>query len=228
MFGLLLQVIPLGIGAALTPSLLGLQILTTSRSPWRARALAVVLGCALAFGVAIGALTLGFAQLPTRHPGRDLTTGLVWLVAGVALAAIAVWLFRPHPGLQKRVEESMTRRMGDARTWTFFTLAFALSIKDVSSFVLLVPATHDIAVSAEPLVVRTVFLVLLFALALSPVLVPPGLRLVLGARADRPMNWIFRAIMDHQLQIAGGVSAAFATYLVWFALGPNGLALFGG
>ena len=69
---------------------------------------------------------------------------------------------------------------------------------------------------------------LLIALALSPVLAPPGIRLVLGHRADTVMTRLYRAIMDHQLQIAGGVSAAFAIYLVAYGLGPNGLAVYAG
>ena len=54
---LLVQVLPLGIGAAFTPSLVALQILIVGQDPWHRRALAVILGAGSAFGIA-GALFL--------------------------------------------------------------------------------------------------------------------------------------------------------------------------
>ncbi|MSW94852.1 MAG: hypothetical protein F2806_07960, partial [Actinobacteria bacterium] len=47
----LLYVIPLGIGAACTPSLFALSILVTGQEQWRKRATALAAGSALAFSL---------------------------------------------------------------------------------------------------------------------------------------------------------------------------------
>lgn len=227
MLELLVRVIPLGIGAALTPSLLGLQLLTTSGNPWRARSIAVAAGAAVAFGIACGALVFGFAQLPNRPEQANAVAGLVRLLAAAALAIVAVVLFRPHPRLQEEMDRSLTDHAAHAKTPVFFTLAFMLSIKDVSSFVLLVPATHEIAASGEPRVVEFGVLLVVYALALSPVLVPPAYRLIRGDRANASMGRLYRFVMDHQLRIGGSVAAVFALYLLLSGLGPEGLGLFG-
>lgn len=224
MFGLLLQIIPLGVGAALTPSLLALQILTTGTSPWRAKAVAVVLGTSSAFGFAMIALLVGFAQLPTRAPGRDVTTGMVWCLAGVVMIVVAVWLFWPHPHLAERLEASIAKRVERASVRTFFVLAFALSVKDLSSFVLLIPAIHDVSVAPVGLPERALAALLVFVLALSPVLLPPVVRLVGGRRTDRVLDDVYRFTMTHQLQIGAAVAAVFAVYLLVVGTGPNGLA----
>lgn len=225
MIELLVQILPLAIGAALTPSLLALQILTTGTSPWVAKATAVVLGALSAFGIAIAALLIGFAQLPHRSAGRDLVAGLVWCLAAVALIAIAIWLFWPHPHLAERLEASIAQRVDHASVGTFFALAFALSIKDVSSFVLLVPAMHDIAVAEVAWFMQPIAVVLVLVLALSPVLVPPVVRAIGGARADRALERVYRFTMAHQLQIGGAVAVVFAVYLLVIGTGPNGLDL---
>lgn len=220
-----MRIIPLGIGAALTPSLLALQILTTGTSPWRAKATAVVLGASSAFGIAMAALLVGFAQLPTRAPGRDVTAGVVWCLAGVALLVITAWLVWPHPHLAERLEASISKRVEHASVRAFFVLAFALSVKDVSSFVLLVPAFHDVAVAPLAWAERAIAAVVVLALALSPVLAPPIVRLLGGRRADRALDAVYRFTMTHQLQIGAVVAMALAVYLLVIGTGPTGLAL---
>ena len=153
--------------------------------------------------------------------------GILRLIAGAVLAVVAVVLFRPHPRLQEEMDRSLTEHAAHAKTPVFFTLAFMLSIKDVSSFVLLVPATHEIAASGEALVIELVVLLIVYALALSPVLVPPAYRLVRGDRANASMGRLYRFVMDHQLRIGGSVAAVFALYLVLSGLGPDGLGLLG-
>ncbi len=210
---LLVQVLPLGIGAAFTPSLVALQILIVGQDPWHRRALAVILGAGSAFGIAGALFLFGFAKLPVPESGHDVIGGLVRLAAAVILAIACTWLFRPHPVLQKKVEQGITTRVGKASVMAFFVMAFLLSIKDLSSFVLLIPAIHDIAVAQVNIVEKVVVLVVLYTLALSGVLLPPVARIVLGRRSNDSMARIYRFTMDHQFQIAGVVAAVFVVYL---------------
>ena len=212
-----MRVVPLGIGAAFTPSLLALQILIVSGDPWRRRALAVAVGSGLAFGIVGLLFFLGFAQLPVRSTAPsspDVIGGLIRLGAAGVLTIASVYLFWPHPGLQARVEAGIKARSARASLLVFFTMAFLLSIKDVSSFVLLIPALHDIAVSPVSLLARIIALVVLYALALIGVLAPPAARLILGRRANGVMQAIYRFTMDNQFRIVGVVSAVMTVYLL--------------
>lgn len=203
----------LGLAAAFTPSLLAMQVLVCSGDPWRRRATAVVVGSAAAFILVGGLLFLGFAQLPTQSgaPG-DLSIALR-LAAAVILGAFSVWMFRPHPDLEKRMRDDIEGYAARASSWVFLGVAFALSIKDVSSFVVLAPALHDIAVSPAGWLGQAVLLVVLYAFALSPVLAPPLARRVFGHRADRLFQAVYRFTMNHQFPLVGGMAAVIAIYL---------------
>ncbi|GAB2821072.1 hypothetical protein GCM10027022_09140 [Alpinimonas psychrophila] len=223
MLELIWRIAPLGIGAALTPSLLCLQILMASNTPWKARSLAVFAGAASAFAIACTALLLGAASLPKPHTGSDPLGGAVWLAVGIILATVSVYLFMPHPELRAKVETSLTNRMGKAKTITFFALAFALSIKDVSSFALLLPAIHDISSSGIELFWQIIAVGVLYFLALSPVIVPPLWRLIRGAKATVSLGHLYRFTMDHQFEILAIVFAIFAVYCAVIGVGTSKL-----
>lgn len=212
--GLLGQSVLLGIGAAFTPSLLALQLLIVSGDPWRRRSLAVAVGGSSAFILVGAMLWCGFASLPTDGVGTVSAFG-AWLriVAGGGLIVAAVILMRPHPELQRRVEADIHARVARASTWVFLGVAFALSIKDVSSFVVLAPALHDIAVADINVMEQAMLIVVLYAFALSPVLAPPAVRLVFGHRADRFFQSVYRYTMDHQFALMGAMCALIGAYL---------------
>ena len=212
---LLWQSILLGTAAAFTPSLIALQILIVSGDPWRRRSLAVAVGASSAF-LLVGALLLfGFAQLPDVPDGTDDPVG-AWLRvgAGLALVPFVVFLIRPHPQLRNRVEADITGSVARASTWVFLGVAFALSIKDLSSFVVMAPALHDIAVADVNVAEQVVLLAVLYAFALSPVLAPPALRLVFGHRLDGFFASTYRFTMDHQVQLVGVMAAVISVYLL--------------
>ena len=220
LLGLAGQTIVLGIAAAFTPTLLALQVLIVAGDPWRRRAGAVAVGGSSAFILVGALLLLGFAQLPTVPLGAASTTGAVlWIVAGVVLLVTAVVLLRPHPHMEEKVDADIRGYLARASTWVFFGIAFALSIKDVSSFVVLAPALHDIAVAPEDVLVKGALVVLLYALALSPVLAPPAFRLLFGHRADEGLRRVYTFTMAHQFQIVGSMAAVVGVFLL-----ANGIA----
>ena len=224
MLDLMWRIAPLGIGAALTPSLLCLQILMSSNTPWKARSLAVFAGAGSAFAIACTALLLGFTSLPKPHPGSsDPLGGALWLAVGVILAVVATYLFIPHPELRAKVEASFTRRMDKAKTLTFFAIAFALSIKDVSSFALLLPAIRDISSAGIDIFWQIIAVAVLYFLALSPVIVPPLLRLIRGDKAAVSLGRLYRFTMNHQFEILATVFAVFALYCIVIAVGTSKL-----
>ena len=224
----LVRVIPLAIGASFTPSLLGLQLLSTSSDKWIRRSLAVATGSGSAFLIACIALTAGFATLPKpAEHSPDIVGGIIWATAAVVLAGVAVWLFIPHPDLAKKAEQGLTHRITKAKTVTFFAFAFALSIKDITSFALLVPAIHDVTVAQIPWWLQLPTVLLIYILAMVPVLLPPVYRLIRGQKGNAQLNKMFRYTMDHQFIILGVIAALFAIYCAAIAIGPHEFALVG-
>jgi|GEM_PF-308367 len=225
---LLVRVIPMGIGAAFTPSLLALQILTASAPRWFARTLAFAVGSASAFLIACAALYFGFAQLPQAKAAEpDPTGGVVWLLAALVLAGLAIWLFLPHRELSSKMEQGLTARIGNAHLITFFSVAFALSIKDITSFALIVPAMHDVAAAEVGWVLKLATVGIIWLLALFPVLLPPAWRLLRGDAAKKDLAVLYRFTMDHQFQILGTLAVIFGLYAGATALGPHGFGLWG-
>jgi hypothetical protein len=211
---LLLNVIPLGIGAAFTPSLFAVQLLIVANDPWKVRALAAFLGAASAFGIAVTLLLLGFAKLHTSTGGPDELDGLLRLLASAVLGAFTIYFFLPHPGLEKRVATDIENRVAKALPIEFFGITFLLSIKDLSSFVLLVPAMHDIGVADISWPLKLGVTALVFILALSPLLAPPLMRSALGSRGKASINRLYTFTMNHQLTIMGVIFSLFTFYLL--------------
>lgn len=224
---LLVEVVPLAIGAAFTPSLFALQILTTSSPKWRSRSLAFLLGSASAFFLACSLLFLGFSQLPHRQDtGPDVISGIFWIAAAAVLAGVAIWLFIPHPSLAANVEKSLVSRIERAHLYTFFGVAFLLSIKDVTSFALIVPALHETAAANVGFIFKAVTVLVVFALALFPVILPPLWRTIRGSGANKQLAVIYRFTMDHQFAIVGVIAVLFCIYCTLMALGPNAFAVY--
>lgn len=113
--------------------------------------------------------------------------GVIRLGAALAMTLATAFMFWPHSAIQKQVEAGINASVARASLTTLFLMPFLLSIEDVSSFVLLIPALDDIAVSPEEL---------------------------LGDRADRPMQAIYRFTLDNQFRIAGVVALVMTIYLV--------------
>lgn len=215
---LLFDVIPLGVGAAFTPSLFAIQLLIVANDPWKVRALAVFLGAASAFGIAITILLLGFAQLPTSTGRTDIVDGILRLLAAIILGALTVYFFLPHPGLEKRVTTDIENRVAKSSSIKFFGLTFLLSIKNFSSFVLIIPAMHDVGVADISWPIKVAVTALVFALALSPILIPPLMRTALGAPGRALLNKVYTFTMSHQFTIMGVIFGLLTFYLLMSGL----------
>lgn len=224
---LLLRVIPLAMGAAFTPSLLALQILNASSEKWRSRTLAFAAGSAIAFFLACSVFFFGFLQLPHHtDKGSSITGAIVWLLGAAALFVVTLWLFYPHPGMAQRAERRLTSQLDRAKPWEFFGIAFLFSIKDVTSFALLLPALHESAQAHVSFLLRLMTALFVFALALTPVLMPPLWRTFMPRSASRDLTAMYRFTMDNQFRILGVIAALFCVYCTYVGLGSSGLGLY--
>ena len=158
-------------------------------------------------------------QLPHHKPtSPDPIGGVLWSLAAAVLLGVAVWLFWPHGQLTKTVEATLTARIEKANIWTFFGVAFALSIKDITSFALIVPALHETVEADVNLIFQLATALFVFALALIPVILPPLWRTVMPRNATRDLAVIYRFTMDNQFRIVGVIATLFCIYCVVMAI----------
>jgi hypothetical protein len=211
----MLDVIPLGIAAAITPGLIALQIIVVSGPKWKVRAVAVFVANALAFAIVAGLLLFGRAQLPDAGTGQhDHAYPVIRIIAAAILFLTAIFFLIPHPQLLAKSQSALQGVEGKAKPWEFAALAFYFSITDVSSFAVMAPALHDITVSSAGLIIQTIFIVIFFVLALMATWTPPAIRVLLGSRAEGVLSPIYTFVMNRQFQILAAMCVVFGIYLL--------------
>lgn len=222
---LLLQVIPLGLGVAIIPTVVAAQlVLLVADSDGYRR------GWALAIGRMAGLLLMSvvglfwLTSLPSFGSGLPTTwEAVIFTAAGVTLLIVAAVEFRrgsrrssaeagvgDTEGQPSRMRELMDR----SGAWLVFVLSFGWLIFTVQVYALYVPAMHLITNSSAWLAWRVVCFVVLFLLASSTVLVPVLLLAIKGNSVipllDRSHAWV----SEHSRQITIIVAAVFGAVLL--------------
>jgi hypothetical protein len=211
---LLTQVIPLGLAAAVTPTLIGLQLLVLAEPTWLRRALVVVIANALAFLLVMVIVTAGFAQLPDAGQGHGTDLDKLRFACGLILLVMSVYFLMPHRDLQAKAKVFVERKVAKASSWLFFGLAFYMSISDFSSFLVLLPGLHDVTSARTDLWVKGVALVVLFLLAMLATAGPLLVRLAVGPRADPALGRVYEWVMANNLRLVGVMLVGIGGYLV--------------
>lgn len=215
---LLAEVIPLGLAAAITPTLLGLQLLVIGETTWLRRAVVVVVANALAFVLVMGLVTAGLAQLPDAGQGHSAGLDKLRFACGLILLVMSVYFLMPHRDLQARAKSFVESRVARASSWLFFGLAFYMSISDFSSFLVLLPGLHDVTAAQADHWVKAVALLVLFVLSLQATAAPLILRLILGPRATPAFTRIYNWVMSNNLRLVGIMLVVIGGYFVLSAL----------
>ncbi len=220
MGSLLATVLPLALGAAISPTLLALQLLVLA-SPTRrlSRGWALAAGAALVLG---GLSLLGFTVLSQLHQAghhHSVHDAVIAFVAAGLLGLLALRSLhrRPTPGEEHK--ERTAGRLANASTFWFVGVGVVGMVVNFSTLVLFLAALHEINRSAASTGARAVTFAVLLVVTLVPVVVPVGLVSILGERADRPLSAAYSFVSRHARTIGIGVEVVFAAYLVWKGLG---------
>lgn len=214
---LFLSVLPLALGAAVSPTLLTLELLILAgRNHPLSRAWSFALG---ASGVLIAYAVVGLAflqRLPDAGSGSpSLASAVIKIVAGLALGLLGArqLLHRPAPGEAK--QSALRQRMATSGPAVYAGIGALGMLTNVSTLVLLFPAMHEISVSAAPDAEKAWVAAAVVAIALSMVLLPVLSVTLLGARAHAVLAAMNRFTTDHKRQINAAIAFFFAVWLLW-------------
>jgi hypothetical protein len=211
---LLRSVLPLALGAAVSPVILLLQMVTLTTGTSRlARAWLVAAGAALALAGWGLAGWLLVNRLPTPRVGPDATAAAVDLTLALVLVALGIRAVvgRHDPAPAPAAADDAAS--APPRLLTAFGLGVAAMASNVTTIVLFLPAVRDIARARVATLDTVVALVVLFAVTLAPALLPVLAVSLGGAAGRRVLDRVGEFARVHHAAIAAVVSFAFAVYL---------------
>ncbi len=212
---LLVRVGPLAVGAACSPAVLLVQMLVLTRGTARvARAWLFTLGTLTMTAVWMTLGIVAFQATGRRaapSPEARTTSAVIHLVAAALLLAMAVKSFYTPEGEvapERTGSEDATPHYGKA-----FVLGIGIMAANVTTVVLLLPATHAITVSRAGTGAQAVACAVLALAAVAPALLPPLFVTLGGEAGRRRLDRTAEFLHLHQHRINAVVCVAFAAYL---------------
>jgi hypothetical protein len=214
------NVVALGLSAAINPILLGV-VLVTLASPRPKALLGAYVAGAMTFsvGLGIGAVSLA-SGTGAVTPTTSATNGLVDLVLGLVLLAVAAWFAtgraeRRHAhkvaaGAGRPKKPSVSDRLlGGSRTSMAFLAGVLLTLPSA----MYLAALKDIA-EAGVSTGEEIFAVVLFnVLMLLPALIPLALLVVVPDATHAAVERFDRWMREHQKRLVTVVAGAVGVYL---------------
>jgi hypothetical protein len=183
-------VVPLALGAAISPTTLALQLFVLSRKTAPlARAWAIAAGYTV---VLLAMMVIAFA---------------------VGLAGLGVLALRRPPKQRKQEPEG-----GDPKLGRFFAIGLALMATNLTTAALYLPAMHDVgdAGASAPGVALAALVVI--AITLFPAVAPPLAVTLLGDRARAALDALSGFCARHSRAINASVCFGFAIFLAAVSL----------
>ncbi|HLM27470.1 MAG TPA: GAP family protein [Thermoleophilaceae bacterium] len=210
---LLAQVVPLAAGAAISPALLGVQVLNLSRprSPlgW---AWSVALGAALLL-VAATVAALIFHLGTGGHKASPELKGVVKLVGAAVLFGVAIYelVWASGKPQKSRLPVREDTGQGAGVRWPMVGVGAGLLLPNLALYF---PAAHEIAASGEGPAGRAAALVLVFAITMLPAAAPPLALMVLGNRVKAPLQALNDYVTEHRRGVTAIACVVFGAALL--------------
>lgn len=217
---LLSKVLPLSLGAAISPTVLALALVVLSGRRSVARGAAYVAGVLV---ILAGLTALGLYGVRKAAPSATTTEieHIIDGVAGVLLLLLALGTVLraaarapSTPVVDTSVPPDPRPGLGGA-----FLLGLAMMASNFSTILLYLPAMHLISTSTVPDPDKVLAVVIALVITSVPATVPLVFRVVAPTAASRIFGGLHDVIARHQRQIGVAIEVIFGVYLVVKALG---------
>ncbi len=215
MSGLLASVLPLALGAAVSPTLFALELLVLSGRTHRlARGWAIAAGAAAVLAAfALAGVTVLNRFHPSNQPHHSLRAAVIDFAAAALLALLALRSAIRSPTPAEHHERRAAGGLDTRSSWWFLGVGAVGMLVNFSTLVLFLPALHEITRSGLPVDDRVAAFALLFVVTLLPVILPAGVVTVVGHRADRALDACHHFVGRNARRITLVVEVVFAVYL---------------
>lgn len=208
---LLAKVVPLALGAAVSPMVLTVQIfILAGRTKPLLRGWVFTVGGALtlvAYSL-LGATVLKGAASADRH---SVLTAIVRLTAAALLLLLAVRAARAKATSSQKLLD----RLDSASTPSFLVVGVLTMIANFSTLVLFLPAIHEILRSSVGTTDKFLTYALLLAITMIPALLPVLIATLMGSKAEPVLSDLNRFVTKFAKQINVGICLLFAILLLW-------------
>lgn len=215
---LLSKIIPLSLGAAVSPTVLIVILLVLSGRR------AVVRGAAFLCGVLVVLGGLTALGLLISHSSHESTTQIeithaVDVVAGVLLLLLAlgtvlksVTADRDGPAAMPTEPEPDPQR--GSGVFSAFLIGMAMMVSNFSTILLYLPAMRTISASTVATADKVVAVLIAFVITSLPATVPFAMRVGFPVASARVLERMRAFTQRHAKQISVGVEVIFGVYLV--------------
>jgi Sap-like sulfolipid-1-addressing protein len=205
-------VVPLALGAAISPTTLALQLFVLSRKTAPlARAWAIAAGYAVVL-LAMMAIAFAFAA-STGSGSQSKPEAWLKLACAVGLAALGVLALRRPPKQRKQEPEG-----GDPKLGRFFAIGVALMATNLTTAALYLPAMHDVGDAGASAAGVALAALVVIAITLFPAVAPPLAVTLLGDRAVAALDALSAFCARHSRAINASVCFGFAIFLAAVSL----------
>lgn len=203
---LLARLLPLALGAAISPMLLVFQLLTLS-TPRRglSRSLAFLAGCTVVVMLWLGCAGWIAGLLPRLGPGPDPIAAAFDALFALLLLSAGGWLLLQPPAVPHHSDTP-----GLLGPWLAGLTAMGCNL---TSLVLFLPAIQDISRSGLRGPAWWILALITAALTLLPAWLPPALVLTAGQRGRRGLDRLAAWVMPRQRSINAAVALSLALLL---------------
>lgn len=222
MYTVFLQILPLLLGAAISPvATTGMiTVLATSTTKTRTR------GFIYLIGTTIPLLVLGipgiflFSKIDIM-PKNNIITSWIDLLAGIVLLGLAVHLIlKPKQKTTRPVKDDIKHTEGFGK---IVGLGIALMITNFSTLVLFVPAIKDIADSSLESAEKLLLLLISIIITLLMIVTPLVIYLLLPKKSESILKSLKLFINRHMREITLSLLIVFGVYLLIRGFGVFGI-----
>ena len=203
------EVLPLAVGAAVSPLVLVAQVLTlTSPGSGLRRGWCFALGSALVAAIwAVLGLATG-ADLPARTSGPDPVSACLHLVLAIVLVVIGIEILQRAEPQKAAGSAAVAHPFRES-----FLLGMGLMAANLTSLVLFLPAIQDVARSGASAITQALMAGLVSLIALLPSLGPPLALVLAGSAGRRGLVALSGWSERHQRKINAALCFGFSIYL---------------
>ena len=215
---LFVHILPLALGAAVSPALLTLELaILAGRTKQKVRAWVFALSAAVTIFL-FGVVVVAFLRNINFDVPPSVTSVVVRGVLAAALLALGVRILVKQSAPAQQHHDRLKQRLADAPLPFFAGLGIAAMLTNASTLVLYLPALHVIVHAQTSLEGKWLVGLALWIITITPFMIPVALVTIVGHRSDAFLARLNAWATSNSRRITAGICFLFAALLAYSAI----------